>query len=283
MGSVDTMAGWPLLITKAVKAPESWIDGALTGLSYQHLVFFPGQQFGLFTRRSVILALTEQGFLYADKTRRMVISFREVITCKHLNILLQGKFMIVTDDHIYKVDYNLTKDSLVVPFIKAYRDYLLAHTKKFTIDDGLTKVLLEGEGSTRKMLFHKNLKMYNFLMQLLPEEQENELIYYQKSTEQVGLKAQFQSRHYFTPYLIIKTEHEMILFNQESHVSKNPNDYGMQMNHIAWDESIRFSLDDHHASGVLRILKGSRTLFKLHVKKESLKLASQYCFIMNRT
>ncbi len=283
MGSVDTMAGWPILLTKTMKSPEPWVEDSVKGLSYHHLVFFPSQQYSLFTRRSVILALTDDGIIYADKARTVVIAFKDINTCKHLNILLQGRLMIVTEDHVYKVDYNLTMDSLVIPYIEAYREFLRENISKFKIDVGLTKVLLEGEGSTRDMLYHENLKMYNYLKQLLPDEDEKELIYYQKSTEQVGLKSHFQSRHYYTPYLIIKTERELILYNEETHVSKNPSDYGIQMNHIAWDDTIRFSLEDHHMNGVLRILRGSRTLFKLHVPQESLKLASQFCFILNRS
>ncbi len=282
MGSVDTMAGWPLLLTKTERSPESWVDDALTGLNYRHLVFFPSQQFSLFKRRSVIMALTDGGFLYADKTRRMVIPFGDIIACRHLNVLLLGKFMLMTADRNYRVEYNLTRDSYLLPFVKAYREYIRDHSPEFTIDDGLTKTLLEGEGSIREMLFHKNLKMYNYLSAILPDGHGKELIYYQKSSEQTGIRSHFQSRHYYTPYLIVKTEHEIILLNEEAHISKNPDDYGLQMNYIEGDETLRFACEDRGTTGDLRILRGKRTLFKLHVPNESLKLASQFAFIMNR-
>ncbi len=192
--------------------------------------------------------------------------------------------MIRTKGQTYKIEYNLTKESLVKPFIEAYRTYSDAHAEFYTINDHRLKVYKEkvnAEKNFREKLFHKNLKLSNYLQDQFPNTEKKEMLYYQESTEQTGLKKKFSSRHYYTPYLIIRTEKELMLFNEEDHIAKRPDEYGMQVNLINDSEHIKWTVEKKQSSGELRILFDKKTLFKLHVPKESMQRASAFCKLLN--
>lgn len=285
MAAETTMQSWPVLIDDQADIPESWVQETAGRLGCRYAVYFPSQAYGLFKRHSIVLGIKDEHFIYTDSKRTFDIPFSEVITCKHLRVLLSGKLMIKTLTKTYRVDYNLTKERIVEPFVQRFREYAIKNNVRFDMDQGVIASFLKDHADSimfsREGLYHQNLKMFNYLTEQLPEGHGKELIYYQESIEQSSLQRRLHLHHYFTPYMIVRTEQEILLFNEQQHVSKKPEEYGLQINYFIDSDHIRWGFERRSHSGEMRIMYDDHTLFKLHIPFESMDRAYEFCQLLN--
>ncbi|MCF7933771.1 MAG: hypothetical protein K9M84_04080 [Spirochaetia bacterium] len=285
MSAAETMHSWPVQVSEDAEIPEEWVQKKVFGTGCSSAVYFPSQPYGLFKRHSVFLGFKDEMFVYGDSKRSIEIPFSDIIVLKHLKVLLTGRLMIRTINRTYKIEYNLTKDRIVTPLVEAYRAYNIKHATPFEIDikklEAITEEHEEPLVNFRDRLEQRNIKLYNYLCEELPGKEDKEVLYYQESTEHHLRQKISGSHYYYTPYLIARTAHEIILFNEEDHIAEQPDEYGVQISFIQESEKITWEIERKAHGGELRVLYEDRTLFKLHVPEQSLQRAYTACQVLN--
>jgi hypothetical protein len=173
-----------------------------------------------------MLTLKENGIEYSEQGFSSFLDFSKIITLEWGTEILKGLLKIYHEKRMYIVNFNCSRNDLVVPFIESFRNKkgvsFAEHETPFYHCPDL------------EFLIKQNLKFFNIAGDTLNKEDKIIKYFFQHSFVPSDKQIPFFAK-YYSPYLVIELEKEWIILKEDKQKVTKTGTYGWARQYIHKD------------------------------------------------